>query len=178
MLPDNIFLASLIIFSLRVLDVGLGTIRTVFILQGRKVIAASIGFFEVMIFIFAISQVITGIGQNWVYMVAYAAGFSSGTFLGLWLEGKFAMGYTQLRVISRGQGESIIQALWHENVGATLVEGNGRRGPVDMVFSIVPRKDIKRLVSLATQIDDDCFISLSDSRYMFRGYVGGTGKRK
>jgi uncharacterized protein YebE (UPF0316 family) len=178
MLPDNVFLAFLLIFCLRIIDVGLGTIRTVFILQGRKEIAAAIGFFEVTVFIFAISQVITGISHSWVLMLAYSGGFATGTYVGLVLEGKFAMGFAQLRIISRDRGEDIIQALWAAHHGATLVEGNGRQGPVDLVFSIVPRKAIQSCVKLATAIDPDCFVAVSDSRYLARGYIGHLDKRK
>ena len=178
MLPQNIALAFLLIFVLRIVDVGLGTIRTVFILQGRKELAALIGFVEVTVFIFAISQAIVGIGHNWVLMLAYSGGFAAGTYIGLLLEGKFAMGFSQLRVISRGQGEPIIQALWAAGHGATLVEGNGRRGPVDLVFSIVPRKDIQECTRIATEIDPDCFVAVSDSRSLARGYIGHLDKRK
>jgi uncharacterized protein YebE (UPF0316 family) len=178
MLPENVFLAFLLIFILRIIDVGLGTIRTVFILQGRKEVAALIGFVEVTVFIFAISQAIAGIGHSWVLMLAYSGGFASGTYLGLLIEAKFAMGFAQVRIISQSRGEDIIQALWEANHGATLVEGNGRQGPVDMVFSIVPRRAIQHCVTLASAIDPDCFVSVSDSRYLFRGYMGHLDKRK
>ncbi len=178
MLPDNAVLAFLLIFCLRIIDVGLGTIRTVFILQGRKEIASLIGFVEVTVFIFAISSAIAGIRGNWALMLAYSGGFATGTYLGLWLEGKFAMGFAQLRIISRNRGEVIIQALWSDNHGATLVEGNGREGPVDLILSIVPRRDIQKCVKLASAIDPDCFVAVSDSRYLFRGYMGHLDKRK
>lgn len=178
MLPTNVVLAFLLIFALRIIDVGLGTIRTVFILQGRKEIAALIGFVEVTVFIFAISQAIAGIGHSWVLMLAYSGGFATGTYLGLVIEGKFAMGFAQLRIISIDRGERIIQALWEAKHGATLVEGNGRQGPVDLILSIVPRKAIQHCVKLASEIDPDCFVAVSDSRYLFRGYMGHLDKRK
>jgi len=176
MLPDNIYLAFAMVFLLRVTDVAMGTLRTVYILQGRRIRAAVIGFFEVLIWIFVISQVVASI-SNWVLMIGYAGGFATGTYVGLWLESRFAIGYAQLRVISRSFGEQIAAALWEENFGATVVRGHGRAGDIDLVFSIVPRRHIHKCVQIASVIDKDCFVSVSDSRYLFRGYMGG-GMRK
>jgi uncharacterized protein YebE (UPF0316 family) len=176
MLPDNIYLAFVLVFLLRVTDVSLGTIRTVYILQGRRIRAAVIGFFEVLIWIFVISQVVASI-SNWMLMIGYAGGFATGTYVGLWLENRFAIGYAQLRIISRSFGEQIAAALWAENFGATVVHGHGRFGGVDLVFSIVPRRYINKCVQIASGIDSDSFVSVSDSRYLFRGYMGG-GIRK
>jgi len=171
MLPDNLFLAFVMVFGLRVTDVSLGTLRTVYILQGRRIRASVIGFFEVLIWIFVISQVVAAI-SSWVLMIAYAGGFATGTWVGLWLEKRFAIGYSQLRIISRDHGEDIAEALWAENFGATVVQGHGRDGEIALIFSILPRRFINRCVTIASEIDDDCFVSVSDSRYLFRGYLG------
>lgn len=176
MLPDNIYLAFVVVFLLRVTDVSLGTLRTVYILQGRRIRAATIGFFEVLIWIFVISQVVAAI-SNWVLMIGYAGGFAAGTYVGLWLENRFAIGYAQLRIISRDFGEKIAAALWEKNFGATVVHGHGRTGEIDLIFSIVARRNINKCVQIANDIDEDCFVSVSDSRYLFRGYMGG-GMRK
>lgn len=176
MLPDNIYLAFALVFLLRVTDVSMGTLRTVYILQGRRIRAAAIGFFEVLIWIFVISQVVSAI-SNWVLMIGYAGGFATGTYVGLWLENRFAIGYAQLRIISRNRGEQIAAALWEKNFGATIVHGHGRAGEIDLVFSIVPRRNINKCVQIASTIDTESFVSVSDSRYLFRGYMGG-GMRK
>ncbi len=177
MLPENVYLAFLLIFALRVCDVSLGTLRTVYTLQGRKYRAAGIGFIEVIIFIFAISQVIRNL-QNPVLMVAYAGGFATGTFVGLWLEEKLALGNAQLRIISRDKGEEIAEELWMRDFGATVVPGYGREGTVSLIFSIIPRKSIEECVRIASSRDPKSFVSVSDSRYLFRGYVGHHGRRK
>jgi len=176
MLPDNTFLAFVLVFLLRVTDVSLGTMRTVYILQGRRLRAAIIGFFEVLIWIFVVSQVVSAI-SDWILMVGYAGGFATGTWTGLWLENRFAIGFAQLRIISRNQGEQIASALWEEKFGASIVHGHGRDGEIDLIFSIVPRRYINRCVEIANAIDRECFVSISDSRYLFRGYMG-SGMRK
>lgn len=176
MLPHNVILAFLMIFLLRVCDVSLGTLRTVYTLQGRKLRATGIGFIEVTIFIFAISQVIRNL-NNPILMIAYSGGFATGTYLGLWLEERFALGNVQMRIISRNKGREIAEAVWAHKFGATIVPGTGKDGPVDLIFSIVPRKFIPEYVETVTKIDDNSFVSVADSRYVFRGYMEH-GRRK
>jgi uncharacterized protein YebE (UPF0316 family) len=177
MLTDNIFVAFILIFGLRICDVSMGTVRTVFIMQGRKLWATIIGFFEVLIFITAIREVMGNL-DNPVLMVAYAGGFAAGTMLGLLLEEKLAFGQSQLRIFSRGNGLAIARKLWDADFGATVVPGIGRDGPVDLVFSITKRHTIPEIVRLATEADKDCVVNINDSRYLYRGHIGHHNRRK
>ncbi len=177
MLPDNFYLAFALIFILRVCDVSMGTIRTIYTLQGRKYLSTGISFIEVTIFIFAISQVIGNI-DNPILMLAYSGGFAAGTFIGMLLEEKFAIGYAQLRIISRDKGKEIARGLWARDFGATMLRGHGKEGEVDMLFSIVPRKNLKECLNIASIIDDQSFVSIADSRYFYRGHIGQHGKKK
>ena len=177
MLPESVILAFIVIFALRICDVALGTVRTVFIMQGRKLWATAIGFFEVLIFIFAIREVVGNL-DNPVLMVAYAGGFAAGTLTGLLIEQKLAFGQSQLRIISKGQGREIAQKLWDNDFGATIVAGEGRNGPVELVFSVVPRHAIPQVLKIASALDSDCVVSNNDSRWLFRGYIGHHERRK
>ncbi len=177
MLPENVIFAFLLIFVLRMLDVSMGTVRTIFMVQGRKLASTVIGFFEVLIFIFAISQVVGNL-KSPVLMIAYAGGFAAGTLAGLVLEEKLAFGQSQLRILSRGEGKKIAQALWDSDFGATIIHGEGRGGDVDLVFSVVPRYSIPEIVKLASEQDDDCVVSINDSRYLYRGHIGHHQRRK
>ena len=171
MLPDNLLLAFLIIFVLRITDVSLGTLRTVFILHGWKPLATVTGFVEVTIFIFAISQVVSSV-SHWALLFAYSGGFAVGTYIGLLLEERFALGFSQLRIISRDKGKEIAEALWREDFGATVVQGTGRSGLVGMISSVVPRAYLSQCVSVANKLDNKCFINVSDTRHISRGYLG------
>ncbi len=172
MLPENLLLGFLVIFCLRVIDVSLGTVRTVFILQGRKYLASGIALIEVTIFIYAISGVISLVGKNPVLMLAYSSGFAAGTLLGIWLEEKFAMGFIQVRIISKDKGEEIAAAIWNKGFGVTVVPGHGIHGHVELLFSVIPRRFQGELVKIATAVDSESFVSVSDSRYLYRGYMG------
>lgn len=171
MLPDNPFLAFALIFVLRLIDVAMGTIRTVYIFMGKKLLSTVIAFVEVTIFIFAVSSVVSNVKEKWYLMLAYSGGFAAGTLIGIVLENLFAVGYSQVRVISKDKGQEIAQNLWDNHFGATIVHGKGRDGEVDMIFSVVPRKQLKLCQKVIDEVDDTSFITVSDSRYFVGGFV-------
>ena len=82
-------LGALLIFCLRLIDVSMGTVRILMAVRGRRLLAGAIGFFEVTIFLVAISQVVANIG-NWWNVLGYAGGFAVGTILGMTIEKKLA----------------------------------------------------------------------------------------
>lgn len=171
MLPDNPFVAFALIFMLRLIDVSMGTIRTVYIFMGKKLLSTAIAFFEVTLFIFAVSSVVSNAKDKWYLMLAYSGGFAAGTLIGILLENLFAVGYSQVRVISKDKGPAIAENLWANKFGATIVHGKGREGDVDMIFSVVPRKQLKQCQKVIDEIDDTSFITVSDSRYFVGGFV-------
>ncbi len=83
-LPAAIFLA-------RICDVTIGTLRIIFVSKGNKLIAPVLGFFEVLIWIIAITRIIENLNNPFCY-VAYAAGFATGNYIGLRVEEKLAVG--------------------------------------------------------------------------------------
>ena len=81
----------ILIFAARALDVSIGSVRVIFLARGRRV-AAILGFFEVLIWLVVITQIMQNL-SNPVTYIAYAAGFATGTYVGILLEGKLALGH-------------------------------------------------------------------------------------
>ena len=94
----------LLIAVARVTDITLDTIRTVAIVQGRRVFAAILGFVEALVYIIAVAKVLANF-DHFVYAIAYAAGFSAGTFLGITLEKRLALGEQLVAIFTRRVGE-------------------------------------------------------------------------
>jgi uncharacterized protein YebE (UPF0316 family) len=155
-----------LIFMARILDVSLGTIRIIFIGRNLRYVAPFIGFFEVMIWLLAVRQIMQGDRINVVCFVAYAAGFASGTFAGMYLENILSIGRVLIRVISKGGAAELEMLLRSEGFGLTSLEGHGTAGPVKMVFSIVERHDAPRIVSLIERFDPAAFYTIEDVRYV------------
>src|SRR6185369_4590422 len=87
----NWVILPLLIFISRLGDVTLATLRHIFISKGLKRIVPFIGFFEVLIWLVAIRQVFNNL-NNIPCFIAWAAGFSMGTYVGIMIEEKIALG--------------------------------------------------------------------------------------
>ena len=68
-------LLPLLIVIARVIDVSIGTIRIVFVSRGHKIIAPVLGFFEVLIWLLAIGQIMRNL-SNFMCYIAYGTGFA------------------------------------------------------------------------------------------------------
>ena len=161
-------LGGLLIFCLRLIDVSMGTVRILMAVRGRRLLAGMIGFFEVTIFLVAISQVVTNIG-NWWNVLAYAGGFAVGTIVGMTIERKLAIGLAEVDIVSMGKGTEVAQALRTEGYGATEFLGVGQSDIVSMVRTVVRRREVPAVVATANAMDEKAFITVQDMQSAFRG---------
>ena len=166
----NLVLGALVIFALRVLSVSMGTVRTLLTVRGLKWISALMGFVEVLIFVLAISQVITDIGNVW-NVLGYCGGFSVGTIVGMALEDRLAIGFAVVRVMSTPKWPEIIQALRSNGYGATKVIGEGKDGPLGIIYTVVRRKEVKDVIQLCEQLDQQAFITVEEAGRVYHGFL-------
>lgn len=160
----------LFIFCARIVDVSIGTLRIILVSKGNKVIASILGFFEVSIWLLAISQVMQQGLSNPVSFIAYGLGFASGNFVGITLEEKLALGLQAIRLISTHTVDVMTMALRDEGFGATVITGQGGKGEVHIVYCIVPRKQVNNVIRIARAIEPDIFISVQDVRSVKAGF--------
>ncbi|MBA3899931.1 MAG: DUF2179 domain-containing protein [Bacteroidetes bacterium] len=158
----NWVLFPLLIFLARVCDVSLGTLRAVLASKGYKTIVPFIGFFEVLIWLAAITQILKSLDDNLLFYFAWAAGYATGSYMGLVIEEKLALGIQVVRIITNQTCENLIEALNKENFGLTIVDAQGSRGPVKLLFTTIKRKNVKKVVSLINQHTPNAFFSVDD----------------
>ena len=94
-----IILPSLICLA-RICDVTLGTIRIMYVARGMKNLAMVLGFFEVLIWLFAIGQIMQNL-THWINYLAYAGGYAAGNFIGIAIEEKLSVGTLMLKIFSK-----------------------------------------------------------------------------
>lgn len=164
----EIFVGALFIFCLRLMDVSMGTVRILMAMRGRRLLAGVIGFFEVTIFLVAISQVVTNIA-NWWNALAYAGGFAMGTIIGITIESKLAIGLAEVSIVSMGKGMEIAEALRGDGYGATEFLGAGHTTMVDMVRAVVRRKEVSSVLAATNSVDDKAFITVHEMQTAYRG---------
>jgi len=162
-MTTSILLNCPIIILARVADVSLGTVRTAAVIHGRRWMAWALGFAEVLIWVLVVSKVITTVNQNLWYPIAYAFGFATGNFIGITLEQYFAYGHQVVRIFTR-DGGAMATKLREEELGVTLFQGEGRDGPVQMLFIETERRTATEVVGMARELDPQCYYIVDDIR--------------
>ena len=143
----NYFIIPGLICLARICDVSLGTIRIISISKGMKSLAAGLGFFEILIWLFAIGQIMQNL-TNVANYIAYATGYSIGNYVGIYIEEKLSLGTIMLRIITRKKANDLITFLKSAGYGVTDIKGDGAYGPVDVIFTIIKRKEYKTVVEI------------------------------
>jgi len=163
-----IWVGASLIFVARVFDVTMGTLRISFISKGEKTVAPLFAFFEMLIWLFAITQIVQNL-TNVAYYLAFAGGFATGVFTGMLLEERLAIGSRVIRVITGKDAAALIEALRSAGFGVTNVGADGNSGPVNLLFSVVKRPDIPQYVGLVQEFNPHAFYSIEDIRFVSHG---------
>ncbi len=161
-------LLPLLIFLARISDVTIGTIRIVMVAKGQKGIAPLLGFFEVLIWLLAISKIIQNL-DNWVCYIAYGAGFATGNYIGMIIEEKLAYGIVQLQIITQKDAPDLIEKLKTEGYGITHQEAHGAIEEVSIIYSIVKRTDLSRVIKIIRTYNPNAFYSIADVKFVNKG---------
>jgi uncharacterized protein YebE (UPF0316 family) len=163
------WLAALTIFALRVSDMSMDTLRMLFVMRGRKSFAWVLGFFQSMIYIIAISSVLTQL-KNPLNIIGYAAGFATGNVIGMLIEERLAIGHIHLWIISSRLGVAMAQVLRDEGYGVTEIPARGKDGMVSVLSVSVLRKAVPHVESLVHEKDPEAFMTSEDVRPVRRGF--------
>jgi uncharacterized protein YebE (UPF0316 family) len=162
------FVLPLLIFLARVADVSIGTIRLIFISRGLKYLAPVVGFFEILIWLLAIGQIMKNLSNPACY-IAYAGGFAMGNFVGIWIAEKLSLGVVLIRVVTKKDAAELVEYLKSADYGVTSVDGHGTAGQVKVVFTIVPRKEVKRVADLIKKFNPKAFYSIEEVSFVEKG---------
>ena len=158
----------IIIFLARVFDVTLGTLRIIFLSRGKQKLAPILGFFEVLIWITVIGQLVQHIHSVPAYF-GYAAGFAAGNYIGLWLEEKMALGTFIVRTIV-AEGNNLLEREIHEaGFGVTRVNAEGSSGAVKIIYTIVRRVNVEQIMEIIQKNHPNAFVSIEEVRSSAHG---------
>src|SRR5450759_245160 len=166
----------LLIFMARICDVSIGTLRIIFVSKGKRNIAPVLGFFEVLIWITAISKIMENL-DNYINFVAYAAGFATGNYVGMIIEEKLAMGIMMIRVFAHERGSELVQSLNAQGFGATVVEAHGAREKIDLIYSIVKRNELANVLDIITRFNADSFYTIEEVKAVNEGIFTTSGSK-
>lgn len=168
---SNLFtfgLLPFLIFLSRICDVTIGTIRIVMVSKGQKYWAPVLGFFEVFIWLVAITRIIQNL-DNWLCYFAYAGGFATGNYIGLIIEEKMAIGIVKIQIITRKESKELIENLRNAGYGITHHEAQGGSEKVNIVYSIINRNEIQKVEDIVKTTNPKAFYSIEDVKSVSHG---------
>ena len=168
----TVFVTFWLIVLARITDVSLDTIRTVSIIQGRRAFAAVLGFFEAVVYICAVAKVLLNMNQP-VYAVAYGLGFAAGTYLGMVIEQRLAFG-NQMVLLLTSKGPELAEVLRTGDYRVAEVKGHIREGDRTILCVEIPRREVQKLIRLASAVDERCDFIAHDIRLAHFARRGAT----
>lgn len=169
MTADVIFTA-LMIFVLRVFNNALSTIRVVLITRDRRLLAAGLAFIEALTFAVVISSVVKDL-TNIPNMLAYCGGFAVGGYVGMAIEARFVTSYVVANIVTHTKGHEIAVFLRERGYGVTETHGEGREGSVDMIRSVIQRRDVASFMDTVRAVHPEAFVSISEVRAIQHGWI-------
>lgn len=161
-------LLPLLIFLSRIADQSIGTLRLIFLSKGMKIIAPILGFFEVIIWLIAVKQIIQHV-DNWVGFVAYGAGFATGNYIGITLDEKLKLGHVMLRVFPRLDSSELLSFLRENNYGYTIANVHGSKGDGQIIMCIVKRKYVDNIIDAVNKFNPNAFYTIEEVKSLKHG---------
>lgn len=164
----TLLVIPLLIFIARVVDVSLGTVRVIFVSRGLKYFAPVVGFFEILIWLLAMGQIMKNLSNPACY-VAYAGGFAMGNYVGIAIAEKLSLGVVLIRVITGSDASPLVERLQEQGYGVTSVDGHGSGGQVKVVFTVVARRQVSDVVHLIKTFNPKAFYSIEEVGHVEKG---------
>jgi uncharacterized protein YebE (UPF0316 family) len=161
---------ALLIFCLRIVDVSCDTMRVIFAIRGKRVIAASLGFVQALVWIFAVANAVKHLNSV-LHVLGYAGGYAMGTYIGVSLEKMIAYGVATVRIVTKRAGLGIAAALREQGYGVTESHGVGRDGAVDVLNSVVQRRHLNDVLAVITALDEEAFVTVEEPRVLLGGSI-------
>lgn len=160
------------IFLVRIIDVSLGTIRTIVSVKGKNLIASIIGFIEITIWFLIVREALnTDANGLWV-TIAYAGGFSTGTYIGGILSNKFINGNLGVQIITDDENTHLITQLRKEGYAVSVIDVKGQNDDGKyMLFIEITNKNFEHLKETVKKIDEKAFIVVNETKFVQNGYL-------
>ena len=169
-------IVCLIVCAAKIVEISIQSLKTCMMVKGQRFKAAALGFTECAIWGLVISTIIGTLGDNLFLLLFYCVGYATGLFLGSTIEGKIALGTSNLQLIANDESTEIIKRYLKENNrGYTVFTGQGSTDKMNMIFIVLPRKDASKVLKEIRKLcNNKVFVVASE----VSKYAGGYGMLK
>jgi len=168
----TLFLMCIKIFFARLIDVSLGTFRTINTVKGRDLIAALIGLVEITVWFLIVKEALNTDNNSFWIVVAYALGFSVGTYIGGKISKIFIKSNLEVQVILSNKEDSVVNKIREKGYGVTAIEVKGTKDTKYMLYIQIRNRSLEHLKTLVRKLDNKAFIVVNETKYVENGYFG------
>ena len=157
------------VFFVRIIDVSLGTIRTIVTVKDKKLLASFIGFVEVLVwFLVAKEAISTNSNSIWI-AISYSLGFATGTYIGAFISSKYIKGNFGVQVITNNL--KLVSVLRDNGYAVSVIDVKGHEEKNKyMLFIEIDKNDFNHLQKTIKQIDSKAFIVVNETKFVQNGY--------
>ena len=158
------------IFLVRIIDVSLGTFRTIITVKGKALYASIIGFIEVFVWFIIVREALnTNVDSIWI-AISYSLGFATGTYIGSIISNKFIKTNFSFEIITSKQ--EMIDILRNKGFGVTVLNVKGKDDKKDkyMLLLEIENTTLNDLKNIIRKIDKEAFVIVTETKYVQNGY--------
>lgn len=167
-----LFLTCLKIFCARILDVSLGTVRTIVTVKGERLLASLVGFVEVIIWYVIVKEVLNTPENSLWLGISYALGFATGTYIGAYISERFISGNFGVQVITSNNSMDLVYALREAGYAVSVIDVRGKNeGNKHLLFIEINKKSFNHLNKLIKEIDKEAFVVVNETKFVLNGYI-------
>lgn len=166
----TLFILCLKIFFARILDVSLGTLRTIITVKGKNFLAACIGFIEICIWFTIVREALNTDETSMFIMLSYAAGYATGTYIGGVISQKVIKGTVSVQIItSKNDLGNIIR---QHGFAVSIMNIKGQEDTDKyMLYIEVNNKSYNQLMNVVKEFDDKAFIVVNETKFVQNGFI-------
>ncbi len=166
----SLFLLCLKIFCARLIDVSLGTFRTINTVKGKDLIASLIGIVEITVWFLVVKEALNTTNNSLWIVVSYALGFAVGTYIGGKISKVFIKSNLEVQVILSSKNDDIVNKIREKGYGVTAIEVYGNGNSKYMLYIQIKDKSLENLKNIVRKLDNRAFIVVNETKYVENGY--------
>jgi len=168
------FFMCIKIFFARLIDVSLGTLRTINTVKGRELVAALIGLVEITVWFLIVKEALNTDNNSIWIVISYALGFSVGTYIGGKISKRFIKSNLEVQVILSSRDDSVVNKIREEGYAVTAIEVNGSKNEKYMLYIQIKDQSFEHLKNIIKKLDKKAFIVVNETKYVENGYFNIT----
>ncbi len=159
------------IFGARLIDVSLGTIRTVYTVKNKHLIASFIGLIEVIVWFLIVQEALNSTDNNFFIAFSYSIGFAVGTYIGGIISNKLINTKLGIQVILSKKDDNIIEKIRKEGFAVSVINLISKDDKY-MLYIQIDSKKYLHLIKLMKKLDNKAFIVVNETKVVYNGYFG------